>query len=356
MTTVFARQAVLALVVGALAGASPAAGWAQQKDSVPQPARERERAAARAEAAARTRGWVGISFETLTTPAGAVRVQDVFPNSPAARVGLQKGDTLLSVNGRPAGELSTRRLTPGDTLRLRMRKGGREVERTLVAERRPLQSGERPRTVYVPSAGLRELIVVDGDSIRIRVDSLRIHADSLHRQLERLWADSLQRRYGELQQFWTDSVQRKFERLRADELRDLEIVRRRGAPPVVIVDGDTVRVPAVRPVPGVRFAPAEAPAFGLRGAAGAEFAELNPQLAEYFRGARQGVLVLKVSPQTPAARAGLRAGDVVVRAGGTPVTSVRELRRALTGARAKELPLEVVRKGQTQRLTLRWER
>ena len=93
-----------------------------------------------------------------------------------------------------------------------------------------------------------------------------------------------------------------------------------------------------------------------RGVAGAEFTELTPELAGYFQGAREGVLVLRVAPETPAARAGLVAGDVVVRAGDTATPDLRTLSRAVSAARRAELPLEVVRKGKVQQLTLRWER
>lgn len=48
--------------------------------------------------------------------------------------------------------------------------------------------------------------------------------------------------------------------------------------------------------------------------AGAEFRPLTPALAEYFS-VKEGLLVLRVLPETPAARLGLRDGDVVVGVG-----------------------------------------
>jgi S1-C subfamily serine protease len=48
--------------------------------------------------------------------------------------------------------------------------------------------------------------------------------------------------------------------------------------------------------------------------AGAEFRPLTPALAEYFP-VDEGLLVLRVLPETPAARLGLRDGDVVVAVG-----------------------------------------
>jgi serine protease Do len=64
--------------------------------------------------------------------------------------------------------------------------------------------------------------------------------------------------------------------------------------------------------------PSNAPRVGFEGE------ELTPQLAEFF-GVKEGVLVRTVVAKTPAERAGLKAGDVVVKVNGTPVTSPREI-------------------------------
>ena len=57
-----------------------------------------------------------------------------------------------------------------------------------------------------------------------------------------------------------------------------------------------------------------APGAGDGRLAGAEFRALTPELGEYF-GLENGLLVLRVIPETPAARLGLRGGDVVVEVG-----------------------------------------
>jgi serine protease Do len=69
---------------------------------------------------------------------------------------------------------------------------------------------------------------------------------------------------------------------------------------------------------------------------------LNPQLAEFF-GVRDGVLVRSVNPMTPAAKAGLKAGDVVVKVNGTPVMSPREITGMVRASRKKALTFTVVR-------------
>jgi S1-C subfamily serine protease len=62
-----------------------------------------------------------------------------------------------------------------------------------------------------------------------------------------------------------------------------------------------------------------------------------------------GTAVSLVQPKTPAARAGLQAGDIVVAVNGAPVASASELGRALDGA-GKSASLDVARGD--QRLTL----
>ncbi len=88
-------------------------------------------------------------------------------------------------------------------------------------------------------------------------------------------------------------------------------------------DGALPPVPPMPPVPfngGNPFPtiPGNSPIVGFEGEA------LNPQLAEFF-GVKEGVLVRFVNAKTPAERAGLKAGDVVVKVNGTPVTSPREI-------------------------------
>jgi predicted metalloprotease with PDZ domain len=300
------------------------------------------------------RGWLGIASESAGSGAKAVvRVVDVYPGSPAERSGVQKGDTILKIDGRTAtGEaMRTLSVSPGDTVKLRTRRGGREQVRTLVAAARPERVREpiavtlppparpstqprrpdAPRALQITRGDSGEVILLNGrdtvSAFRFSTDSLRLRADSLHAQLRGFFADSMARELREVER-----------RMRAAE-PDIRRLQARADSMATAFTRERVFAPAMP-----------------RGVAGAEFTELTPELAGYFPGAREGVLVIRVAPETPAARAGLAAGDVVVRAGTAATPDVRTLSRAVASARGTELPLEVVRKGKAQRLTLKWER
>lgn len=66
-----------------------------------------------------------------------------------------------------------------------------------------------------------------------------------------------------------------------------------------------------------------------------------------------GVLVAGVQPGTPAAKAGLEAGDLIVTIGGHPATGVDALLRWLTGERVGQpVELLVLRRGDARRVTI----
>jgi membrane-associated protease RseP (regulator of RpoE activity) len=106
--------------------------------------------------------------------------------------------------------------------------------------------------------------------------------------------------------------------------------------------------------PPVEFEQWDMPRFEMmsdRGVAGAEFVAISAGLGEVL-GTDKGILVARVGPDTPAARAGLQDGDVVTRVNGKAVTEVSELRRAVLRAGSDVVKLEVLRKGKTRSLEL----
>lgn len=90
------------------------------------------------------------------------------------------------------------------------------------------------------------------------------------------------------------------------------------------------------------------------GVLGIEAESLPPQLAEYF-GVKEGVLVRSVKPDSPAAKAGLRAGDVIIKAGEERVSKPRDVSQALRSA-GKSLQLTIVRDKREMSVTVTVER
>jgi len=86
---------------------------------------------------------------------------------------------------------------------------------------------------------------------------------------------------------------------------------------------------------------------------GAALEAIGPQLAQFFGSqGGNGLLVHSVDPKSPAATAGLRAGDVVVRANAAVITTTGEWYRLVHANKGKPLSIVVVRDKQEQTLVL----
>ena len=293
-------------------------------------------------------GYIGIRYDDhyeVIMPANRrsdkVIIKDVSKDSPAEKAGLKAGDEILRINGLSAanGKFSAvaRTLTEGDTVRLRIKRADSEREITLVA-------GARPAGTYTLFGGDRT-IVFSADSVRglmkLWMDSARVHIDSI----------KLPRIYFEPGDSAFNIRIQKFGNMHADTLifgRDsvaLREFRRRfeqDGPPNVFrhFEGELA--------PNVIFRSME---LGSRAIAGAEFTDLDPAMKTYF-GTDRGLLTLRVAPETPAARAGLQAGDIVKKANGIEVTHVANLRNLLF-ERPASIKLEVLRKGETKTLEIK---
>lgn len=79
-----------------------------------------------------------------------------------------------------------------------------------------------------------------------------------------------------------------------------------------------------------------------RGRLGARLAPLTDQLAEYF-GAKAGVLVSSVEPDSVAARAGLKAGDVITSVNGRTVDTPRDVTQELREVEGTDVEVQVLR-------------
>ncbi len=335
------------------------------------------------------RGWLGVSYAvTMIRTGGTVRetivIQQVEGNSPAQRAGVEAGDTILAVNDIRATDALMRSLSsslsPGDEVRLRVRREGREQERRVRAAEWP--AGLAPSGIDRETAW-----VIDPDSLRGRV---RIYLDSARRQIELMpranldaelrlrrafpdsafpWPRDSMRVWrstpgggnftfvlpGDSLRVHTDSIWMRIDpQMRAFQFRMDSILR----------FSDTLRIrsrafgpdgPWAVLADTVLFGPRGSfgiATFGERGVAGAELTEVNPGLGEYF-GTDRGLLVVRVPEGTPAHRAGLMAGDVIVRAGGRDVRTVADLRTQVSASRNREpVPLEILRKRARQTIQL----
>jgi serine protease Do len=91
-----------------------------------------------------------------------------------------------------------------------------------------------------------------------------------------------------------------------------------------------------------------------RGYVGLRLQEITPAIAEALgRKTREGVLVASVEPDGPAAKAGVKTGDVITRFEGKDVESGRELSRTVAGTKpGTEARMTVIRNGASQDLMM----
>jgi S1-C subfamily serine protease len=86
---------------------------------------------------------------------------------------------------------------------------------------------------------------------------------------------------------------------------------------------------------------------------GAMLETLSAQLADYFGvPGGMGLLVRSVDANSPAALAGMRAGDVVVRANAQPLASANDWAKAIKNSKGHSLTVVVLRDKKEQTLTL----
>jgi S1-C subfamily serine protease len=230
---------------------------------------------------------LGVTLEDREQP-GAV-VKEVRPDTPAAKAGLQPGDVIVRYQGdRVEGAAALARM-------VRETPAGRHVEIEV----------ERNGSTQTLSATLEK-------------------GRGMHH-----WAQGV--RGGDLEDF------------------DIEV-------PEIPDMPDVSAMPLVPPIPpmlpdgehgeGFRRLFRE---YGGARKLGIQYQEISGQLAQYFKlGEQRGVLVSSVDENGPAARAGLRAGDVILRFNGSPVTDSRSLREQVRKVEAgAEATLTVSRDGQS---------
>lgn len=265
-------------------------------------------------------GWMGITFSGEYEVVSQVplvlrfedqpRVEAVDPSSPAARAGVGIGDTIVALRGQdlrgalvPFGSL----LRAGTVLAATFRRDG--VERTV-----RMKIERRPPSVLATRCGEMNAAVAAAMANPV-VDVIRLGDGDGYFVAMRM----------------------------PDGGAPWDPLRARMAGPEAVVT----------PLPPRIWVSGGSAARVL---AGAEVAVTDREFLREL-GARFGVLVTRVLPGSPAARAGIRSGDVLQSANGDRILSPGGLAKAMADAEDRgELRLTLVRKRKPVAIVLRWNR
>ncbi|HJU69510.1 MAG TPA: PDZ domain-containing protein [Gemmatimonadaceae bacterium] len=112
----------------------------------------------------------------------------------------------------------------------------------------------------------------------------------------------------------------------------------------------TAATPTIAPLPPLGVFGGAGPATAT---AGADMIVLDETLGEPY-GTDYGLLIIRVGPRTPAARAGLLKGDVLLSADGRELRSATTLIRAVERAEDGQVRLELLRKRERKVVVLQW--
>ncbi len=263
--------------------------------------------------------YLGVQTEEVTRenmnrygvrePRG-VAVAKVLKDSPAERAGLKENDVIVRFEGEAV--TGTRKLNrligeaaPEQIVRLIISRDGAEREISVTLGKRR-GSGTLFEGTLAPSA---DEMRRQGEGVRRQSEELQRQGEELRRQSEGM------RRQGE-------EARRKVEELRRNQ-------------------------------PGLFSM-----SFGARRHLGISTSELTEQLSDYFgvEGRRGGVLVTSVSENSAAAKAGLKAGDIITSVDGERVVQSGDLSRAIERKNEGDVTLTVVRDKRERSLKVTPER
>ena len=231
-------------------------------------------------------------LKALTAVTSGVRVQQVNEDSPAAKAGLREGDVVVDFEGEKIRSA---------------RQFSRLVEETV--------AGHAVKLGIVRN-GNRQTVEVTPES---RTLGWGIDGDRIGRDFERSMRD------------WEPRLREIEPRLRELEprlreleprLREIEPRLRELAPRLreFRFDGPAFDFNFDNVIPG-----------SVRGRLGVQIESLSPQLADYFGVKDGGVLVSSVTKDSPADKAGLKAGDVITSINGDRVRTYDDLINELRG-------------------------
>ena len=145
-----------------------------------------------------------------------------------------------------------------------------------------------------------------------------------------------------------DALNQTLQQLKPGQRAELRVLRDGSMQTVPLVLGDrTAPTP-----PQVPMSPGE-PVWYRGRALGIEVVDIPVELRKHYGAPGDaGALVVKLEAEGPAARAGLRVGDVLVRAGERPVQGPADVLAGVLSAPSDEVPLQVVRARKTLTLSV----
>lgn len=291
-------------------------------------------------AAAAGQGFLGIMLQDLTPSMAkalqlgdgtGVIVNSVTDDSPAAKAGVVDGDVIIELNGAKVTDTagftsSVRALAPGDKASLVVLRDGKK--KTISAE-----LGERPAAIAGDAAPRGEIRIItpDGEKVQ-KFEGL----EGLEKLKELQGIEGLE----ELKNL--DHM-----KMMHDGNMKVIVIPKDGEAPEGFAwesddEGDNQHRIIVKTMGD-----------DDRGWLGVHLDSLNEQLGSYF-GVKDGagVLVTEVVDDSPAAKAGLLAGDVIVKAGDAETASPDALHEAMGDTKpGDEMSLTVLRKGARKTIT-----
>jgi S1-C subfamily serine protease len=251
------------------------------------------------------RGWLGITAESTSQGAeheGAI-VRQVAPNSPAAKAGLKRGDIVTKVDNRAISDFedllnALSQHKSGQKVNLQVIHNGQQKQTTITLGQRPNQFAEGSESGQFEGEQ-RGQLGQSGDGQRGQPGQYEGGQRGLFGQSER----------GQFQQGQERGTQGYYGRRR-----------------------------------GTAFL-------------GVQTEELTSDMRNREGiSARQGAVVVEVMPNTPAAEAGLREGDVITKVDDEAIANPEDLREAIQNAGpGHEVSLDVVRGRRHRELSARLE-
>lgn len=278
-------------------------------------------------------GWLGVNVKSIAELPDAditvlgrrvgVIVREVTPESAAARAGIITGDVITRVDDfdiagtADLGALLSS-LPAGQAIKLRAIRDHQPVELNAVLGPRP---NTEPRDLMAPFAPSLQPELSERDQLEKRLEELIVSIRGYQKSPpSRETSEAIRELEIEIRRIY-------------DDLRALG-PENTGPPP-------RDRQPASRPEYPSGNLTGEAPIREISFQVGFTARELTPQLAAILH-ARAGVLVSKVAKDSPAERAGLKAGDVIIGTQERVLPNVSQL-QAFLAAQHGTIALKVVR-------------